>query len=315
MGVAIRAGQDVLGSLWVAFPEQAPIGDHEATLREGAAVAALHLLALRQQLDADQDSRNRALRAVVDSQSNSDASETQIRLPGVLIGLTDSAGPPADPGQPTDLMRMLHLVAFDGRLLGYEPAATVIDGRLYALLAGTTTAVPPDRLLDHLLERAHKSLRRRYTVVRSETAGSLAALLEARHDIDAALNHLHDSDAPPGSYRTEELRTDLVLRRILETIGDNEELRTGMAERIAAHDAAHGTAYLATVSAYLRHFGDIVPASATLHIHQNTLRQRLRKAEQIFGLSLGDPALRLVLALEIGAMDRTGFPRSRPGPR
>jgi DNA-binding PucR family transcriptional regulator len=58
------------------------------------------------------------------------------------------------------------------------------------------------------------------------------------------------------------------------------------------------------LAAYLRHFGDVVPASAALHIHQNTLRQRLRRAEQTFGLSLRDPTQRLLLSVEIAALGK-----------
>nr|WP_237314410.1 helix-turn-helix domain-containing protein [Streptomyces sp. AMCC400023] len=69
-----------------------------------------------------------------------------------------------------------------------------------------------------------------------------------------------------------------------------------------AHDAEHATAYAATLLAYLRHFGDVVAASGELHIHQNTLRLRLRRAEQLFGVSLADPTRRLLLTLELAAL-------------
>src|ERR687896_2404624 len=52
LAVVIRAGDDVLGSLWVLFPREAPIPDCEAALHQVARVAALHMLALRRQVDA-----------------------------------------------------------------------------------------------------------------------------------------------------------------------------------------------------------------------------------------------------------------------
>ncbi|MGP4047742.1 helix-turn-helix domain-containing protein [Streptomyces sp. 2A115] len=39
-------------------------------------------------------------------------------------------------------------------------------------------------------------------------------------------------------------------------------------------------------------------------MHQNTLRLRLRRAEQLFGVSLADPTRRLLLALELTALAR-----------
>ncbi|MFE2425252.1 PucR family transcriptional regulator [Streptomyces sp. NPDC059373] len=313
LAVVIRVGQDVLGSLWVAFADadRRPVGDHEATLREAAGVAALHMLALRRQVDDDQDSRNRALRSALETGAPTDRL-TGIRLPAVLLGLAESSPPvhqaAAGDGDDTmrmraDLMRMLDLITLDGRSLGHDPVATLIGDRLYALLPTAAPAsVPVDHLLDHLADRARRSLRRTYTSVRSGAVDSPAALREARRDIDAALDHLHDQRAAPGTYRTHELRADLVLRRLLATVRDNDDLRTGTAEQIAAHDAEHGTDYLTTLAAYLRHFGDVVPASAALHIHQNTLRQRLRRAEQTFGLSFRDPTQRLLLSVEIAAL-------------
>jgi hypothetical protein len=315
LAVVIKVGQDVLGSLWVVFADadRRPVADYEATLREAAGVAALRMLALRRQVDDDQDSRNRALRSALEAGVATDHL-TGIRLPAVLFGLAESSRPPGqaaagevddDMGLRADLMRMLDLITLDGRSLGHEPVATVIGDRLYALLPTASPAsVPVDRLLDHLMDRARRSLRRAYTLVRSGAIDSPAGLREARRDIDAALDHLHDGRAAPGTYRTQELRADLVLRRLLATVRADDDLRTGTAERIAAHDAEHGTDYLITVAAYLRHFGDVLPASAALHIHQNTLRQRLRRAEQTFGLSFRDPVQRLLLSVEIAALGK-----------
>ncbi|MEU0948555.1 helix-turn-helix domain-containing protein [Streptomyces canus] len=304
LAVAIRAGQDVLGSLWVASTDTSrPIGEYAATLHEAAAVAALRMLALRRQDAEDQDRRSHALRSALETGAIVDR-RTVIRFPGVLLGLTERAVPHAavdetdsDWRLQSDLMRMLDLITLDGRSLGYDPVATVIGNRLYSLVPTVTpAAVSVENLLDHLMDRAHRSLDRAYLLVSSGDISSPIHLSEAARDIDVALDHLNDERAAPGVYRMQDLHSALVLRRLLATVRDRADLRTGSAERIAAHDADHGTDYLATLGAYLRHFGDVVPASEELHIHQNTLRQRLRKAERTFGLALQDPGRRLLLS-------------------
>ncbi|MGW0815878.1 PucR family transcriptional regulator [Streptomyces viridiviolaceus] len=314
LAVVIRAGEDVLGSLWVAFPDDAAIPDCGPTLQEAARVAALHMLALRRQVDAEQESRDRALRASLESRPGQGAPTAGIRLPAVLVVLAEAvqerkgrkAGDPSASARAhAALLRMLDLAVLDSRSLGYEPAAALLGDRVYVLLpTAGSGSVPTGVLLDHLLDRARRSLHRAFVAVSSPIAGTRSTLLTARRDIDAALDHLREQRAQPGAYRTEDLRPELVLRRLVGAVRGDAELRTGIAERLRAYDTEHATEYAATLLTYLRLFGDVAAASRELHIHQNTLRLRLRRAEQLFGVSLADPTRRLLLTLELTALER-----------
>lgn len=310
--VVIRAGEDVLGSLWVAFPDETAASDCGPTLQEAARVAALHMLALRRQVDAEQESRDRALRHALEGRSGQADPPGGVRLPAVLIGLAEAVRKRGDEEsweagtaarRRAALLRALDLAVLDGRSLGYEPAAALLDDRVYVLLpTAGSGSVSTGVLLDHLLDRARHSLHRSFTAVDSPTVGTTSALLAARRDIDAALDHLRERCAGPGAHHAEDLRPELVLRRLVGAVREDAELRTGIAERLRAHDAEHATDYCATLLSYLRHFGDVAASSAELHIHQNTLRLRLRRAEQLFDVALADPTRRLLLTLELTAL-------------
>ncbi|WP_046728043.1 PucR family transcriptional regulator [Streptomyces humi] len=310
MAVVIRAGEDVLGSLWAAFPDDTPVPDCGPTLQEAARVAALHMLALRRQVDAEQERRDRALRSALEGRSGQSDLPGGVCLPGVLVGLSEAVDEGDEAGDAgvaarlhAALLRLVDLAVLDGRSLGYEPAAALLGEHVYVLLpAAGSGRVSTGVLLDHLLDRARHSLHRSFVAVCSPTVGALSPLLRARRDIDAALDHLRGQCADPGAYRTEDLRPELVLRRLVRAVRDDGELRTGFVDRLRAHDAEHATEYAATLHAYLRHFGDVVAASGALHIHQNTLRLRLRRAEELFGVSLADPTRRLLLTLELTAL-------------
>ncbi|MFJ9558643.1 PucR family transcriptional regulator [Streptomyces fuscichromogenes] len=312
MAVVIRAGEDVLGSLWAAFPDDTPVPDCGPTLQEAAQVAALHMLALRRQVDAEQESRDRALRSALEGRSGQSDLPGGVRLPGVLVGLSEAVDEGAARGDAgvaarrhAALLRLVDLAVLDGRSLGYEPAAALLGEHVYVLLpAAGSGRVSTGVLLEHLLDRARHSLHRSFVAVASPTVGALSPLLRARRDIDAALDHLQEQCADPGAYRTEDLRPELVLRRLVRAVREDGELRTGIVDRLRAHDAQHATEYAATLHAYLRHFGDVVAASGALHIHQNTLRLRLRRAEELFAVSLSDPTRRLLLTLELTALTR-----------
>ncbi|WP_223189512.1 PucR family transcriptional regulator [Streptomyces sp. TRM68416] len=311
LAVVIRAGEDVLGSLWVVFPDDAPLPECGATLQEAARVAALHMLALRRQADAEQESRDRALRSVLEGRAEQSGLPDSVRLPGVLVGMSEvvqsTADEDSDPGaaarRRAALLRLVDLAVLDGRSLGYEPAAALLGDRVYVLLPTAGSGpVSTGVLLDHLLDRARHSLHRSFVAVSSPSVGALSPLLRARRDLDAALDHLREQGADPGAYRTEDLRPELVLRRLVGSVRADAELRTGIGERLRAYDCEHNTEYVATLAAYLRHFGDVAAASSELHIHQNTLRLRLRRAEQLFGVALADPTRRLLLTLELAAL-------------
>jgi purine catabolism regulator len=55
---------------------------------------------------------------------------------------------------------------------------------------------------------------------------------------------------------------------------------------LIAHDAGHGTAYVDTLRAVLRHNRSWQSAAAELHIHKQTLGYRIRKIEQLTGRGL-----------------------------
>jgi len=63
-------------------------------------------------------------------------------------------------------------------------------------------------------------------------------------------------------------------------------------------DREHGSDLVASAYAYLEHGGDIADAAAALHVHPNTLRNRLRRATDC-GVHLDDPDTRLVLMLHL----------------
>ncbi|KEF34704.1 transcriptional regulator [Deinococcus sp. RL] len=75
-------------------------------------------------------------------------------------------------------------------------------------------------------------------------------------------------------------------------------LRGQVRSRLAALEDGGRTE--ATLRAYLAHTGPLPDLAARLHVHVNTLRYRLRRAEEVLGGSLRDPSLlaRLYLAFE-----------------
>lgn len=178
---------------------------------------------------------------------------------------------------------------------GWPLVAATGDGRdTLALLQRTQTPV---------LRRAATALRQVHPEVeRIGVSGrlfGLASLVSGRHQartaaaVDSGGSKLASAtvfedlgafgelaqDLPPG-------RADELVRQTLGPLRD--------------HDAAHGTQLVKTLAAYIRHQGRVRVAAAELHLHPNTLHQRLRRAAELGSLDLHDfrDLGRLVLALE-----------------
>ena len=57
-------------------------------------------------------------------------------------------------------------------------------------------------------------------------------------------------------------------------------------ELLARYDEARGASLVATLEEFLRRHGSISATADALHVHQNTLRQRLRRIQEVSGIDL-----------------------------
>ncbi|WP_307813911.1 helix-turn-helix domain-containing protein [Streptomyces sp. N35] len=69
--------------------------------------------------------------------------------------------------------------------------------------------------------------------------------------------------------------------------------------RLRAYDAEHGTTLTETLAAWLDAFGDVISASAAMHVHPNTFRYRLKRLATVSGLDLSTPEARFEAMLHL----------------
>lgn len=65
------------------------------------------------------------------------------------------------------------------------------------------------------------------------------------------------------------------------------------------HDRSHQTHYAASVAAWLDAVGNVGEAARRINVHQNTLKYRLRRTRELFGLNLDAPDDRLSYWLQL----------------
>ncbi|MBV9279622.1 MAG: helix-turn-helix domain-containing protein [Chloroflexi bacterium] len=97
--------------------------------------------------------------------------------------------------------------------------------------------------------------------------------------------------------------SDLGIHRALVALQQHEEMITPPLQRILDHDARHHSDYVHTLRVYFACMGRLRAAAEELRIHRNTLEYRMRRIEELAGVSLDDPDNRLALELGIRLLE------------
>jgi hypothetical protein len=308
LAIAVRAGDEILGTIWVQEGEQ-PLGeDADVALEEAARIAALHLLRHRSSADLERGRRAELLRAALDGRVAPDALGPVLQIaPGT--GLTVVALELLDPADEAAVSvladRTASLVTLYCESYRRQAAAVaasrvvyvvvpLVDGddrdRLPALAAG---------IRDRVQEALHVDLR----AAIGRTVTGLAGLLDSRREADRVLRALSAASAAGAVATVDSVRARVVLDQLAELAAADPGLRAGKLDTLADHDRERGTTYIATLRAFFAHLGDVPAAAKASDVHPNTFRYRLRRLAETAAIDLDDPVERLVLQLQLHFLD------------
>jgi hypothetical protein len=147
LAIAVRAGAELLGSIWVVNADGTLGSAAEQALTEAASIAALHLLAARTAADLARRLRGDLLRRVLADPASAAVVAPQLGLSAAApVAVAAFTALSADPGGAlaahaalrfTDLVS-LHCEAHYGR-----PGCALIEGTVYALLPAHSSGAQP----------------------------------------------------------------------------------------------------------------------------------------------------------------------------
>lgn len=308
IAVAVRAGGELLGSLWVIEGNQPFDDEAERTLRDAARIAALHLLRHRTAADVERHQRARALLAVLDGSDDSGLAEGALGLDAdrSMTVVAFDVGADGDVSGAVAAGRVADLVAVYCESYRREAYCASTGSRVYALVvvddAGDTQS--GETLASAIVERAGNALRLELRAGIGSAVAGLAAVAASRREADEVLDVIRD-DTVRRTATIEAVRPQVLLRRLSELAARTPEMRIGRVAALAEQDAAKGTAWVQTLRAYFDAYGDMASAAAAVNVHPNTFRYRLRRITEVFGLDLSDPDARLVAELQLRFLDRS----------
>jgi hypothetical protein len=305
MVVAARAGRELLGSVWVACREPLD-GARLRALGDGARTVALHLLRSRASADLERQVETDLVMRLLEGTADAATVVSKLGLPHGRLRVI-AGRPHIAEEEPHAAL----LLAFDRATVGFgwsRPGRSALAGNtLYTVLPAND--VPTARAWIVALRAALPA-----HLTMSAGISALAAsedLPAARQEADEclALHETRHRDSAPPAY--EDSWDDILLQRLRTAARSGRAPARGPVVRLRRHDVEHGTQYVATLRAWLQAQGDPAEAGQLLGVHENTIRYRLRKMNELTTLGLDDGDKRVAMTIELAALHDVPSP-SRP---
>ena len=306
LAVAVRAGTQLLGSIWVVDATGDLDADAERALERSADIAALHMLRARSAADLARQQRAELLRRLVEGGEDSRLVVGQLGLdtsgPFVVVAFQPEFAPTGDELQ---MPRLVDLVVMhcEGHQHGAE--CVVIGDTVYVLFTGAAGAdlAATEAVAHQLVARAAAALRVLVRVSVGSSVSTVGQISRSRRDADLVLLLLANHRASSSVASARDVRSQLTLLELAQVFRDTPRLLSQHAQQVLEFDARSGTDYAKTLRTYLDCARDSAMTAARLSLHQNTLRYRLRRANERFGIDLDNPEDTLTLWLSLRVVE------------
>ncbi|MEU1184026.1 helix-turn-helix domain-containing protein [Streptomyces sp. NPDC005820] len=300
VAAGILAGRVTLGSIWVIDADGGMGAGEERALRDAADLAALRLLRHRNSRDMARRAREQALRGALLGEELPATGSLGSHGPGFVVVAFEHAETETDVSEP-DMAHIIELITSSAQVQHVRASTVQLDGVVYSLLPAdpSTTGAVGGELAGGVLERIRVMLGVRLRAGIGGHAPALSAVQRSRQEADAALGVLAHRGQDHAVADFQEVRAESFFLRLRADLDAFDAVRLDGLEAMREHDERNGTEYTRTVYAYLRCLGDSTRASAEMYVHPNTLRYRIRRAGELFGIDLQDPDEALLLWLRL----------------
>lgn len=311
LAIAVRAGDDTLGSMWAAVPGP-PTPEREQAFADSAKLVALHLLRQRAGADVERRLRAELVATVLEGRAGAFEAGRRLQIASsaavvLALGILDSednlpaARSEADQHRIADALG-LHLAAIHPR-----SASALIGGVAYGILPvpiGLEDAdTRAERVAAEFLDRTGDRLRCAVGIGRIATG--VTEFAQSRIDADRALRVIRSGHAARPIARITEVYATALLLELSDLIAAEAAPPHGPLSQLLKYDEEHHTQLVPSLRAWLDAFGDVNAAASAVHVHPSTFRYRLRRVVEIAGLDLDDAEQRFAAMLQLRLLAAT----------
>ena len=315
LAIAVRAGGELLGSIWVVDPGDERRQNALEALNRLAPLAGLHMLHARSAADFTERRNADLMRTLMDDARHAPFAAAQLGLGseythGFAVAAFTIAHPqPGSVDAIREQQRLRQLVTVTCNLQFHSAYNALIDSVVYAVLpcSGQSFRAAHRRLIQDI--GGYTSTISAHPIVAAVggVAEGLNELRRSRTEAVRTLNYLlHQLRAklapqPPITGLHEDHSIELNLLEIGDYIAEHDLGKFDVIEAIRSYDADHQTDFLITLRAYLDANGNIAQAAKQLHVHGNTIRYRVARLAEDFQIDLENSATRLWLWLRLAS--------------
>jgi DNA-binding PucR family transcriptional regulator len=305
VAIAVRAGDEILGSIWAAVRERLSEERMDA-LCDAAKLVALHLLRVRAGSDVGRRLRADLLATALEGGVGARNALHRLGLadqPVVVLALTvveqqDTTGGDLVSARERlgDALAM-HLTAVHPR-----SASALVGDVVYGLVPITRTDSAGEeravRIATEFLDRVGDRLPAAIGV--GPVAQDVGDLARARTVVDRVVRVLREHrGAPRRVARLADVHVEALMLDLHDIVAARGDQPTGAIARLLAYDAENNSHLVETLRAYLDSFGDIPAAATRVFVHPNTFRYRLRRLAEVGQIDLRDPDARFAAQLQL----------------
>lgn len=309
--VAVRAGDEILGSIWAAVREPLPPA-REAALRDAANLVALHMLRLRAGADVERRLRAERVATALEGGPNAPAALARLGMSGqpVMVLAMQIRDPQTPEGLDPARREAVRVAATDAlalHLCAVHPRAAValLDGCGYAMVPVLGKASAVEQRVVQAAEQFLERVGRRFCaqIGVGPVADGIDALTRSRRDAERVLRVLQAAAAQPRVAQIGDVHLEVLLSELAALAAAGGYVVSPAITRLRDYDRKHNTEFLPSLQAWLDGL-DVIASARALHVHVNTFRYRLRRIAEVAQLDLDDPETRFALMLELRLADR-----------
>lgn len=304
VAMAARAGDELLGSIWAAVRE--PLSKERThALKESAKLVALHLLRVRAGSDVERRLRADLVGTALEGGVAAREALSRLGLSGqpllvLALSVADSAGS-ADAETVSERQRLGDAFAMHLSAVHPRSAAALVGDVAYALLPLTGDGEDAEqrgrRIATDFAERVGERLPAVLAI--GPVAHDLAGLARARGVADRVLRVLREQRGTVRVAALTDVHVETLMTELRDIVAARGDQPTGAVARLIAYDTEHGSCLVQTLRAWLDEFGDVNAAAASVYVHPNTFRYRLRRLAEVGQLDLTDAESRFAAMLQL----------------